>query len=289
MRKNPYLNIILGAFLALCVVPWTWWFPSHIHLDQILLPSSWQHPFGTDSMGRDLLGRVHQAVWFTVFPLWTVALLGWMLGIGIALGLNSWRYSEKILTPVYASTSMFVQIPTILWVILGQMVWSHLTTLSLGIMFAMLAALRSYTQVQQFYWETQHKAYWQSHQLLGGTRFDRLWHYGICQEWRKPLLQECALLLIALFFTELGLSYLGLGIQEPQASLGNILAPFIPNLLFGHDLLPVSLIIGVIYLLHFIPDFILSPLRHSGRKLLMLGKIRQQAVFFLIQRHQPRR
>lgn len=63
MKKVPVFSlIILGFVLAITVLgPFMYSIsPYDLGSNSILLPPSWEHPLGTDRLGRDLLARIIQ-------------------------------------------------------------------------------------------------------------------------------------------------------------------------------------------------------------------------------------
>lgn len=81
------IGVILLAIFAPFVAPYPKDAGPSVHFDRALQPPSWQHPFGTDEVGRDILSRV---IFGTRLALqYAVVVLGIALSVGIPLGLIS--------------------------------------------------------------------------------------------------------------------------------------------------------------------------------------------------------
>src|SRR4029077_6625261 len=95
-RFKRHRLALVGALILLVIVlggivgPWLWKIPTNaIDFNARLAPPSWQHPFGTDDLGQDLLarmlygGRISIAVGFAAMIVAIIAgtLIGAISGI----------------------------------------------------------------------------------------------------------------------------------------------------------------------------------------------------------------
>src|SRR5690606_22379763 len=75
---------------------------------------------------------------------------------------------------------------------------------------------------------------WDANRAIGNTEHYRVFHYGFRGGWMRDLLRNLGFHLKIAVICEVGLSYLGFGIQEPAASFGNILASHFDSYLNGN-------------------------------------------------------
>ena len=77
-------------------------------------------------------------------------------------------------------------------------------------------------------------AFWVAAKAVGDSTFGVIYRYGVKSAWLPELADELAFVLIAVISIEGALSYLGLGVAEPSASFGNILASHFDGYLRGN-------------------------------------------------------
>lgn len=87
------------------------------NLDASLQPPSWEHPFGTDRLGRDLFSRVIYGVRTTVIVSVAAMLSGGLI-LGIVLGLISGYFGRLADSLIMRIGEVFLAFPDILLVIL---------------------------------------------------------------------------------------------------------------------------------------------------------------------------
>jgi peptide/nickel transport system permease protein len=196
------------------------------------------HWLGTDSLGRDLLSRISLAVSESVLPLIFVVILAFILGLGLFFMTCS-RDSRlvRILKKALLVTGDFlVSVPitiALFLLLVGLESVNPIGIILIVIFFS--CCIRTYSECSMHLLKDQHLAYWESHHCLGGRKADRVWSYGLIGKWLTPLAMHLSHWLRLGIIIEASLSYLGFGISEPQASLGNMLAMHFSQFLRGQS------------------------------------------------------
>lgn len=204
-------------------------------LNKILHPpawidgGSWTHPFGTDQIGRDVFSRVLFSVRVTVI----IALIGTAISavLGTVLGMVAGERrgpTESILMMlvdvqaslpflVFALTALaiFGNSFTVLLVVIGINGWEGYARLARGMVLS----------VMQEEYVTAAKA--------TGVRRARLYWRYLLPNIRSAMIVQFTVTLAGTILLESALSFLGLGIQPPNSSLGQMLGEGRDYLLFA--------------------------------------------------------
>src|SRR3989304_3520895 len=107
--------VIYGAgVLAPLVAPFHY---DQQDLEQSLTPPSWEHPFGTDRLGRDMLSRVIYGIRTTVIVTVAAMAAGGLL-LGLVLGLIAGYFGRVAEGVIMRVGEVFLAFPDILLVIL---------------------------------------------------------------------------------------------------------------------------------------------------------------------------
>lgn len=217
---------IVFALLLLLFLPWQHWFDDAVQLSRAFQPLSWAHPLGTDELGRDNWLRAVNSLRSTLPWIWLGIMCGSLVGLGLGLirlasQLGPWSHRLIAVFELVASGLHGVPLPVLAFFAMVIFHGQGLATLVLSL--AVMIAFRFYFFVKLNYQRSAKLGYWQVHECLGGSKMDRVWNYGMKAEWRAELGQSVAFYLKAGLITEISLSYLGFGVQEPQASFGNLL------------------------------------------------------------------
>ncbi len=87
------------------------------NLNETIRPPSWEHPFGTDRLGRDVFSRIIYGVRTTVIVTIAAMVSGGLL-LGITLGLISGYFGRWVDTLIMRIGEVFLAFPDILLIIL---------------------------------------------------------------------------------------------------------------------------------------------------------------------------
>lgn len=210
-------TMILMAVLAPVIAPYD---PNEMSLSSIhLAPGTEGHIFGTDEFGRDLLSRIIYGSRISII----VAVGGTLVGgtVGILLGLVS-GYKGGIIDSVIMRIMdgmfafPFVLLAIVLMTILGNGIKNVI--LAIGI-----ANIPRYARIARGQVHTvKNEEYCNAIRVLGASD-SRLVFMHILPNILSPVIVFATLNVAGAIISEAALSFLGLGIQPPAASWGNIL------------------------------------------------------------------
>jgi peptide/nickel transport system permease protein len=208
--------LALLAVLAPAISPWD---PNRPDVRKILDPPSSRHPFGTDQLGRDVLSRmlhgsqVSLAVGFVSVGI--AATIGILLGA--AAGYNGGPVDATIMRLVDLML-VFPRFFLLLAVLafLKPSIWTIMAVIGLtgwmGVARLVRAEFLALKEREFVMWS----------QSTGASAFRIIWRH-ILPNAMAPVLVAMTLGIPAAILTESGLSFLGLGVQPPRATWGNIL------------------------------------------------------------------
>jgi peptide/nickel transport system permease protein len=205
------------ALLAPVIAPMD---PNRPDVKKILDSPSGRHPLGTDQLGRDVLSRmlygarVSLAVGFVSVGIATV--------IGIALGSAAGYHGGTIDAMVMRLVDLMLVFPRffLLLAVLGFLrpsIWTIMTVIGLTGWMSVARLVRaeflSLREREFVLWS----------QSIGASAFRIIWRH-ILPNAIAPVLVAITLGIPAAILAESGLSFLGLGVQPPHATWGNILS-----------------------------------------------------------------
>ena len=212
------LSVVLAAFLVSLF--WTPYDPYATDAASKLLAPSAAHPFGTDNFGRDVLSRVMSAAKFTVFI--SVAGVAIALVLGTVTGLPAGYFGGFADKSIMLLNNSIMCFPGILLALVAVAVFGASmfnVVWALGLVFAPTFA-RVYRAgtlgIKEYDYIT--------HARVMGVRPVRIMLLHILPNLVPQLLPATVIGLANMTLFESGMSYLGLGVQPPDASFGKMLA-----------------------------------------------------------------
>jgi peptide/nickel transport system permease protein len=205
--------VVAGPFLGA-------YSPTDMDFLALLSPPSWTHPFGTDSFGRDVLTRILYGA--RVSLLVSVAGVCMAVIMGTAAGLLSAHFGRWFEAVVMRGADLLLSFPSFvlalfLMVVLGYSVASVMMAIMLIYLpiFARLSRNMA-TLVKNEPWVQAARLFGQPvHSILGREILPNI---------AAPILVQAAIGVAFGIVIEAGLSFLGLGVQPPNPSLGSIMA-----------------------------------------------------------------
>jgi len=204
------------AVLAPTLVRWD---PNRLDVKKILDAPSKTHPLGTDQLGRDVLSRmlygarVSLAVGFVS--------VGIAALIGIALGSLAGYHGGTMDAMVMRLVDLMLVFPRFFLLLavlafLRPSIWTIMTVIGLTGWMSVARLVRA----EFLSLKEREFVLWS--QSIGATAFRIIWRH-ILPNAMGPVLVAMTLGIPSAILTESGLSFLGLGVQPPHATWGNIL------------------------------------------------------------------
>ena len=213
------LVVVLSALLAPVLAP----YDPAAQLDVVRLkgqPPSWAHPLGTDAVSRDVLSRL---MWGTRISLAiAVVAVTLSMSLGILIGAVA-GYAGGVADAVLmrlVDTAM--SIPRLLLLIVVVALWENVGIAALTLLlagtgwFAVSRLTRAETLV------VRERDFVVAARMLGASPW-RILTRHILPNVAAPGLVAATLGIANVILLEAGLSYLGIGVQEPTASWGGII------------------------------------------------------------------
>ncbi len=190
-----------------------------VDLDAVLAGASFAHPFGCDELGRDVLARLAEGLRLSLFVGVAVVLCGGSLGV--MLGITSAWLGGRADALLMRLADIVLSFPGILLAIaLAAMLGPGVENLIMALVavgwvgFARLARAQVLSLKSASFVEAA---------IASGSGFFYIAGRHLLPNIAAPLLIEASFGLAAVMIGEAGLSFLGVGVQPPDASLGTMI------------------------------------------------------------------
>jgi peptide/nickel transport system permease protein len=224
LKRNRMAMTGLALVLALFVVSiFAHWLapydPNSIDLKQVLMPPSAQHWLGTDTLGRDVLSRiiygsrVSLKVGFVAVGLATL--------IGLVVGALAGYYGGWVDAALMRLVDLMLCFPAFFLIlaviaVLEPSIWNIMAVIGLTSWMGVARLVRAeFLSLREREFVTAARA-------LGASDF-RLIMRHMLPNALAPVMVSATLGVAGAILTESALSFLGLGVQPPTPSWGNIL------------------------------------------------------------------
>jgi peptide/nickel transport system permease protein len=184
------------------------------------LPPSLAHPFGTDLYSRDVLSRVIYGARLSLM----IGVLSTIvsLTLGVAYGAIA-GYAGGFLDAVMMRVlDAFLSIPRLLLLIGALVAWPRLSVGALVVFLGLTGWFGLSRIVRGQVLALKHAEFVTAAQALGASRRRILWRH-LLPNIVSPIVVAATLGVAHVIVLEAGLSYLGIGVQPPLASWGNII------------------------------------------------------------------
>lgn len=194
--------------------------PVDIDLDRALRPPSWEHPFGTDPFGRDVFSRVFHGARISLgvgFIARTISLV-----LGMLLGVIAGYFGGRCDSIIMRLADITFAFPTLLLLIAIMAVVSPgLVSLFVTLGVVGWAAMARLVRAQVL--SIKERAYVRAARSTGANHHTIILRH-VLPGCLSPVLVVYTMGLGMTVMAEASLSFLGLGVQPPNASWGRMIS-----------------------------------------------------------------
>jgi peptide/nickel transport system permease protein len=213
--------IILIVFILAILAPWiSPYDPDDINVKAILIEPSIQHWMGTDGLGRDVLSRMLHGGRISLLV--GLVAVGISTAIGIILGALAGYYRGWVDTLIMRLVDVMLSIPSF-FLILAVIAFLTPSIYNVMIVIGLTSWMGVTRLVRAEFLSLSNREFVQAARTLG-SKDARLIFTHLLPNSLTPIIVSSVLGVAGAVLLESGLSFLGLGVQAPQASWGNILS-----------------------------------------------------------------
>jgi len=206
----------LGAILAPLIAPFD---PNQINVDTLLLPPSAAHLMGTDALGRDVFSRI---LYGGRVSLWVgFVAVGIATSIGLVLGLIAGYFGKWVDEIIMRGVDVMLCFPSF-FLILAVIAFLEPSLTNIMIVIGLTGWMGVARLVRAETLTIRERDYVMAARAAGAGP-GRIIFRHIMPNAIGPVLVSATLGVAGAILTESSLSFLGLGVQPPDASWGNIL------------------------------------------------------------------
>jgi peptide/nickel transport system permease protein len=220
---------VLGLLvLSMILVQFSPYDPEHSDMISRYQPPSWEHPFGTDALGRDLLTRVLYGSRISIAVGLLVVFITLLIGIpvgAVAGFFGGWL--DNVLMRITDATLAF---PSLLILIMLSAMLREIefpliernSALTIAIVIGILGWMTNARLVRASFLAIREMDFVTSARAVGASNL-RIMRIEILPNALGPVIVESTLGMAWAIMAESGLSFLGFGVRLPTPSWGNML------------------------------------------------------------------
>ena len=184
------------------------------------------HLLGTDALGRDRFSRLLIAAKFSLIVTPLGALLAFM--IGAMVGLMSGYSGRTVDTVIMGITDTVMALPTLILILAARAAFPlDLPPTRAAMLLVMIFAFTGWAEIARLtrglVRSIKEREFILAARSIGLSE-SRILFRHILPNAAGPLMTQLTVILPYFLLSEVALSFLGVGVQEPQPSLGNMLA-----------------------------------------------------------------
>jgi len=203
--------------------------PNRIDILKILTPPSEAHPLGTDDLGRDVLARMAHGARISLSVGFVAESIA--IGIGLIIGLLAGYYGGKVDSVLMRFVDIMLCFPTFFLILaviafIGPSIWNIMFIIGLTGWMGVARLVRAETLSLK-------ERDFVSAARAQGAGTGRIMFRHILPNTLAPILVAATLGVAGAILVESGLSFLGIGVQPPTPSWGNILTAGKDNIEFA--------------------------------------------------------
>jgi peptide/nickel transport system permease protein len=218
------LTILILLVTIACVAPWLAPYRPSAQLDIVGLqnhPPSWLHPLGTDLYSRDIYSRLVYAARISL----GVGTLGMLvaLSVGTLVGAIAGYFRRWADTILMRSVDVGLAVPRIFVVLVVIAVWNRLGVWPLVLLLGLTGWFTTSRVVRAEVQSLRERPFAEAARALGAGPWRTIWRH-VLPNALAPIIVSAALGIGNMMLLEAALSFLGVGIQPPVPSWGNMIA-----------------------------------------------------------------
>ena len=212
--------VVVSLFIVSMLAPWiSPYDPGDINLQMVLVPPSAAHPLGTDQLGRDVLSRM---IWGSRISLKVgFVAVGIAVVIGAILGAMAGYYGRWIDAVVMRFVDVMLCFPSF-FLILAVIAFLEPSIWNIMIVIGVTGWMGITRLVRADFVSLREREFVQAARCIGANDF-RIIFVHILPNAMASILVAATLGVAGAILTESALSFLGIGVQPPTPSWGNIL------------------------------------------------------------------
>lgn len=215
--------------LAVLLVPLSPHDPTKSNVLNRLQPPSIEHPMGTDPLGRDLLTRVLYGGRISLLV--GMMVVGIVLLIGVPLGAVAGYFGGWLDNVIMRITDAALTLPALLVLILLSTILREVelpllqrnSFLTIALVIGLLSWMTTARLVRASFLSIREKDFVMAARSVGASD-SRIMARHVLPNAAGPIIVEATLEMGYAIMQESGLSFLGLGIQPPTPTWGNLLS-----------------------------------------------------------------
>jgi oligopeptide transport system permease protein len=239
--------------------------PAAQDMDAKAVGPSWDHPFGTDQLGRDMLVRTMMGGRYAIGVAFVATFVALIIGVTWgAIAAYAGGKSDEVMMRI---VDVMYAFPTIVFVIVIQAVFDNK---SIFLLFALIGAISWLTMariVRGQVLSLRHREFVEAARCVGASPARVLFRH-IVPNTLGPVIVYVTLSLPSVMLTEAFLSFLGLGVRAPKASWGTLVAEGAQQMVSSEWMLifPGAIMALTIFSLNFLGDGVRDALDPQMRK-----------------------
>ncbi len=245
------VTIVILAIIGPNFVPWGY---SQVDWSNIRKPPNFEagHYFGTDQNGRDMLARVLQGTQMSLIVAFVATFVS--VTIGVVYGAVAGYFGGRVDAVMMRIVDIMYALPYILFVIILVVMFGRNPVL----LFVGIGAIEWLTMARIVRGQTlsiKEKEFVEAARAGGAKPFTIIMRH-IVPNLTGPVVIYATLTIPEIIIAESFLSYLGLGVQEPQTSLGTLISAGAPvaEVMPWMLLAPAAVLVTLLFCLTYIGD-----------------------------------
>ena len=208
--------ILILALFAPLIAPYD---PNFIDIDSILTAPSTKHIMGTDGLGRDVFSRMLFGAQISLLVGFVA--VGIATLIGIILGSIAGFYRGWVDSLIMRLVDIMLSIPTF-FLILAVIAFLTPSIWNIMIVIGLTSWMGVTRLVRAEFFSLRQREFVLAAETMGASDFKIIFSHLLPNS-LTPVIVSSVLGIASAVLVESGLSFLGLGVQAPTASWGNIL------------------------------------------------------------------